>query len=250
MPPTRTHRLILALAAALGLVGCGGTQSKAEDGKPNLERDVEVKHEACDMQGASQKLDANNDGRPDLFIVKSGDKETCRAVDPNFDGVVDSFTYFDDQGRVRRREHDFDRDGRPDEIDYFEAGALVRKERETNFDNKLDTWDYYEGGVLARRERDSNGDKIVDQWWKFDPTRPRCAIVTSDLNGDGAPDPTTEVDLCGDGKRAAPPPAPSGSAPVAASVGGVEGAVKPPPSASAASPAPPPSAPPPAPPKP
>lgn len=171
----------------------------------------------------AQRLDVNNDGKPDLVRVPdAAGREACRVIDLNLDGAVDVFIYYDATGRERRRESDFDRDGRADEIVNMRDGIVFMKERETNYDDKLDTWDYYEGGRLARRERDSDGDGLIDQWWAFnDPTDDRCAMVATDRNVDGKPDPETVLDLCAEArlKKAtmpqppAPAPRPSGTAP-------------------------------------
>ena len=123
----------------------------------------------------------------------------------------------------RRRESDFDRDGRVDEISVSERGQISLKLRETNFDNKLDTWDIYEGARLAKRERDTDGDGIIDQWWTYNnPTNPKCAVVASDRNADGKPDPDSVVDLCGEAYTAPKDPsapAPTTSAKAAPSAG-------------------------------
>jgi len=180
------------------------------------ERDTEIKHEACDANTAgSVPVDVNSDGRPDIVHVMKAGREACRIIDLNLDGAIDAFVYYDPMGRERRRESDFDRDGRPDEIAQLREGMLFLKERETNYDDKIDTWDYYEGGRLVRRERDADGDALVDQWWTFnDPTDPKCAVVASDRNVDGKPDPENVVDLCGDARaKARPTPPPAGSAP-------------------------------------
>jgi hypothetical protein len=194
------------------------------------ERDTEIKHEPCDANGSgAQKIDANGDGRPDIVHVMDKGREVCRIVDLNLDGQIDTFIYYDTAGRERRREADFDRDGRPDEIAHFQDGMLVLKERETNYDDKLDTWDHYEGGRLVKRERDSDGDGLVDQWWSFqDPAHPECAVVASDRNVDGKPDPDNVTDLCAEGRptgghsavpagsTSAAPPASSAAPPAAA----------------------------------
>src|SRR5262249_23138257 len=139
----------------------------------------------------------NGDGKPDIIHVMSGNREICRIVDLNLDGTVDAYIYYDENGLERRRESDFDRDGRPDEIAHYKNGKIFLKERETNFDNKIDTWDYYENDRLVRRERDSDGDGIVDQWWNFNnPSNPKCAVVATDRNATGKPDPNSVVDLC------------------------------------------------------
>lgn len=211
--PKALRRLgLLALVWPFALACSGSDGDKGAHDISGKERDIELRHEACDYQAASaQKVDVNGDGKPDISTVTSGSKPACKAVDLNFDGAIDAFIYYDDQGRERRRESDFDRDGKPDEIALFEGGAVVRKDRETNYDGKLDTWDYYEKARLVRRERDSDGDGIVDQWWQFDdPNDAKCAVVATDENADGKPDPGTEVDLCpnADAPAAEPPPPP------------------------------------------
>ncbi|MBW2457457.1 MAG: hypothetical protein JRI68_23320 [Deltaproteobacteria bacterium] len=205
------HRLVpLVLGACLlTLTGCpNGERTGPEDpsNASSARRDTEMKHEDCDLTaGGSMSTDANHDGSPDIVRVMSGGREICRAVDINMDKVIDVYVYFDDGGKMRRRESGFDRDTRPDEISYYEGGQLVRKERETNFDGKLDTWDYYKNGRLANEERDSTGDCFIDQWWSFNrPDRPSCAVVVSDGDGDGKPEPESQIDLCADGRAPVP----------------------------------------------
>lgn len=203
----------LPLALAVACTSADATQTKPKTASSG-ERDTEIKHEPCDKDSAAaQKVDVNGDGSPDIIHVMKGGREACRIVDLNLDGAVDGFIYYDPQGRERRRESDFDRDGRADEVARLQEGVVVLKERETNFDNKIDTWDYYEGGRLVRRERDSDGDKIIDQWWQFnDPTNAKCAVVATDQNTDGKPDPSSVVDLCGASYGAPPQLPPAGSA--------------------------------------
>ncbi|TKD03262.1 hypothetical protein [Polyangium fumosum] len=211
---------LLTSLPAIGATAC--TSADPASAPPTFptgaERDTEVKHEACDMAAANaQRFDANGDGKPDMTRVPdAAGRELCRVLDLNFDGAIDVFVYYDPAGRERRRESDYDRDGRADEIVSSRDGAVFLKERETNFDDKLDTWDYYEGGRLVRRERDSDGDGLVDQWWAFnDPTDDRCALVATDRNVDGKPDPETVLDLCAEAraKQAATPPKPQAPAP-------------------------------------
>jgi hypothetical protein len=180
------------LLLAIGCSGSGAAGGAATGGV--TKRDTTIRHEACDTAGASEKIDANNDGRPDIFIARDGSVETCRAVDLNFDGVIDSYSYNDASGRLRRREYDYDRDGQIDEIATYKAGVLAAKDQATSMVRKLDTWDFYQNGVLARSERDSNGDGVIDQWWEY--TKPGCPMIHSDVNNDGQPDPGATVDYC------------------------------------------------------
>jgi len=226
--PARRTAVFRVAATLLALAGAACT-SADPGGQPSTmptgaERDTEVKHEPCDMSSpTARRIDVNGDGRPDIIhVLDAGGREVCRVVDLNLDGAVDAFVYYDAAGRERRRESDYDRDGRADEIVHMRDGVLFMKERETNFDDKIDTWDYYDGDRIARRERDSDADGLVDQWWSFnDPTDPRCALVATDRNVDGKPDPDTVLDLCADARakaakfppNPAPPPSPPAPAP-------------------------------------
>lgn len=237
----QSRAIALAWLPALALLaGCSGSQD--DKSAKGIERELEFVHEACDVtSGSARGVDVNNDGKADIVHVMSGAKEVCRAVDLNFDGSPDAYIYYDEAGKERRRESDFDRDGRPDEIAIFDGGVPKEKRRETNSDGKLDTWDYYQGDRLVKRERDSNGDGTVDQWWDFNrPDDPRCAVVASDANADGAPDPSSAVDLCADPNAPVTPVAPitSASATSSAPAGGASTPAPVPPSPSASAPVP------------
>lgn len=168
--------------------------AKNAEGGPQ-KRDVRVVHEDCAI-GSAEKLDANADGKPDVWLVKSGGKEVCRAVDLNFDGKIDGYSYFDDAGQLRRRERDYDKDGQIEEIQIYRGGALVEQQRSTIMAGRLDTWQVYQAGKLARTERDSDGDAVVDQWWEFKADSDKCPMVHSDVDGDGRPDPGATIDYC------------------------------------------------------
>jgi hypothetical protein len=176
--------------------GCNGSGPGAKSADAELtRRDTTIVHEACDIKSSNaDKLDPNGDGQPDVYIVRSGSRELCRAVDLNFDGIIDVYSYRDDSGRLRRRETDYDRDGRIDEISIFQAGVMTEQHRATTLANRLDTWQFFQGGKLARTERDADGDAVVDQWWEY-PT-PGCPLIHSDVDGDGRPDPGATIDYC------------------------------------------------------
>lgn len=176
----------------LGLFQCSCSSNRtAEAAAPGAPRDTRIAHEECAIDSASaERLDANGDGKPDVVTVAG----SCRAVDLNFDGTMDSWVYFGPDGKVRRRENDYDRDGRIDEISTFNAGVLVEKLRATMLANRVDTWEFYTGGKLARSERDSDGDNVVDQWWEY-PTA-GCPVIHADVNNDGRPDVGASVDYC------------------------------------------------------
>jgi hypothetical protein len=188
---------------ATGAAACAGSTSEAStaSGQHGERRDTRIIHEPCDVSSADAvALDANGDGRPDLTTVSVGGALRCRAVDLNFDGTVDVWVYWDSTGKVRRRETDFDRDGRIDEITLFRAGELLERHRATTLRGELDTWHYFTQGRLTKTLRDSDGDSMIDQWWEYpNPDAQQCPRVHSDADHDGLPDPGSTVDLCPDG---------------------------------------------------
>lgn len=188
--------LLLGSIAAVCVSACGLGEAKSPDGR--IRRDTRIVHEECDTdQGGARNYDVDGDGRHDLGIVYRGGGEVCRAVDLNFDGRIDTWIFRAPDGSVRRRESDFDRDGRIDEIATYGGGTLMSKQVATNLAGRLDTWQYFRAGVLQRAERDSDGDSVIDQWWEY-PRMPKsdCALVHSDVDGDGRPDPGATVDMC------------------------------------------------------
>ncbi len=186
---------VLLIGAGLQL-GCNGAGKGVNAaGNPITTRDTRVVHEPCDITSAHvEKVDVNGDGKTDITTVLENGREVCRAVDLNFDGVVDSYSYFDGSGQLRRRENDYDKDGQIDEISLFKAGQISEKDQSTALAQHLDTWDFYQAGALVRTERDSNGDGVIDQWWEY--PKPGCPLIHADVNNDGRPDPGATIDYC------------------------------------------------------
>lgn len=202
----RAARVGIALAS----VGCGhGAVSGGGASQPGdvTRRDIVVHHAACAVDSSSaEKINVGGDARPDMVVVRSGGREVCRSLDLNFDGVVDAWIYKDGAGNVSRRENDYDRDGRIDEIDIYQGGVVVEKQRATTLVGRLDTWHFYQGGKLARTERDSDGDSQIDQWWEYPKAdQPECPMIHSDVDGDGHPDPGATVDVCAQDSGYVPP---------------------------------------------
>ncbi len=191
----------LGAGLIITLCGCGGAVEPAKAARaPGEWRDTKIVHEPCDTDGENGSgEDLNGDGRSDLARVVSGGRELCRALDLNLDGRVDVWVYLAPDGKVRRRETDYDRDGRVDEIALFRGGQVAERHRATTLRGALDTWQYFEGGRVVKTLRDSDGDEMIDQWWEYPKAdRPGCALVHSDVDHDGRPDPGSTVDMCAD----------------------------------------------------
>jgi hypothetical protein len=208
VPGTVRGTCVAATMASAALVGCGGSMNSAEGPSQPGEvthRDIRVSHAPCAVDGG-EKINVGGDARPDIVIVRSEGHEVCRSIDMNFDGVVDSWVYRDGSGAVTRRENDYDRDGRIDEIAIYRAGVLIEKQRATTLVGRLDTWHFYQNGKLARTERDSDGDTQIDQWWEYPkPDQPECPLIHTDVDGDGHPDPGATVNVCDQSSGYVPP---------------------------------------------
>ena len=89
--------------------------------------------------------------------------------------------------QVTRRSLDADRDGKPEEVRYFdEQGVYVRKEEDRDYDGRIDAWSTFRGGELAVREIDSDGDGDRDVFENY--ARGRMTSREIDRNHDGKRD--------------------------------------------------------------
>src|SRR6266498_3853447 len=114
--------------------GCAssGAGHKATSATGPAPRDTRIVHEGCPVEDSGAVAeDVNGDGRPDRRTVSEDGHVVCRGMDFNFDGVIDAWVYLDASGKVRRRESDYDRDGRIDEVAIYKDGVLVERQRAT-----------------------------------------------------------------------------------------------------------------------
>jgi hypothetical protein len=85
---------------------------------------------------------------------------------------------------VVKRTLDADRDGKPEEIRYFDAkGVMLRREQDRDYDGKLDTFSNYTQEKLARRELDTNADGKIDAWERYQDGRMVSREIDRDQNG-------------------------------------------------------------------
>jgi antitoxin component YwqK of YwqJK toxin-antitoxin module len=166
----------LAAAIALGgvLGGCGGAQKPAPanpGGPGNTAGAPPVDRSRCKAEGKRVvTADLNGDDKADVwkYYVPNGqgsDVLTCKQIDYNHDGKIDSVYYYDDAGtQTTLEEFDMDFDGRFEETVYYVNGKKVRIEMDMDFDGKPDVWKFFEDEKLVRMERDTNSNGRVDQW--------------------------------------------------------------------------------------
>ncbi len=122
-----------------------------------------------DGEISKQLLDEDFDGRPDRTIIFDAQTHRPGRVeeDTNGDGVLDSWTDYDN-GAIARRRSDSNGDGTVDTWSFFRAGELARHEQDTSGDGFRDVVSFFEEGRRVREERDSNGDGQADEILYYD----------------------------------------------------------------------------------
>jgi hypothetical protein len=135
-------------------------------------------------------VDLNQDETADVrkIYAKRGDSEVivCREADLNFDGNLDIFVFFDEQGAIKRDELDLDYDGLIDIISLYASGKVVKQELDTNSDRRVDRVRVLADNLPTRVEGDTNADGKVDYWEFYDGGR--LIRVGMDVDKDGRAD--------------------------------------------------------------
>src|SRR5688500_7320565 len=109
-----------------------------------------------------QEVDIDLDKRPDTFNYfreRSGAPRLLlrKEADTNRDGKIDQITFFNDEAKIEREEVDGDFDGRYDWIEHWQAEIEVdgtqglwrrmMAEADVDRDGKMDTFTYYDGAA-------------------------------------------------------------------------------------------------------
>ncbi len=86
---------------------------------------------------------------------------------------------------VIKRSLDADRDGKPEQIRYFdkESGQIIRKVADRDFDGEIDAWQIYSDGLVVDRKLDENGDSRADVWEKYREGRMIERVIDRNANG-------------------------------------------------------------------
>jgi hypothetical protein len=134
---------------------------------------------------AKEVLDEDFDGRPDRTIVFDAQTHRPDKVeeDTSGDGVLDSWTDYDN-GAIARRRSDSNSDGTVDTWSFFRAGELARHEQDTSGDGFRDVVSFFDNGRRVREERDSNGDGQADEVLYYDSDE-KLLRREEDRDGDG-----------------------------------------------------------------
>jgi hypothetical protein len=92
-----------------------------------------------------------------------------RSLDADRDGKPEQIRYFDAKtGAMVRKEQDRDYNGRPDAWNTYREGQLVARSLDTSGDGKPDVWERYASGHMSLREIDRDGDGVRDAFYRFE----------------------------------------------------------------------------------
>lgn len=189
------------LVASGGLVACGGSDKKDEEG---VSAEASLVAVEITGEGEVESYDLNGDLKPDMqsvYTLKGGPKVPAaqktrllarKELDVNFDGTMDVKQFFNEAGIMVRESMDLDFDGKVDAVDYYQEGAKYKREMYTNFVERPSIWKYYDQGRVVRKERDDNVDGKPDTFEYYEEGK--LARVGFDRNGDGKPDYYEEAD--------------------------------------------------------
>jgi hypothetical protein len=116
----------------------------------------------------------------ELVVVK-------RSLDADRDGKAEEVRYFDEKsGELVRKEQDRDYDGRPDAWTVYEKNQIVSRTVDGNSDGKVDAWEKYAGGRMLERQIDRDGDGVRDAFYRYEGDS--LVEEKHDADNDGAPD--------------------------------------------------------------
>lgn len=197
----------LALAAlplvACGGSSQGSSGRTTTSGSGSSRRAAVDDHGRCEIDDRIHEVseyDTSGDDVPDVRRVyrRAGDPPElrlvliCREADLNGDGIKDMVRFYNDDGRPLREEVDRNFDGQIDTITYFQEGRIIRQESDENGDGRVDAKVFFnDDGTPLRAERDLAGRSTATEWrpdrWEYFENG-RTVRMGTDIDGDGRVD--------------------------------------------------------------
>lgn len=132
-----------------------------------------------------EKMDYDNSGNPDMFVVfkkaDSGRIMVRQMFDFNKDGKIDIVNHYQ-KGKKIKTESDLDYDGKVDTITEFDVNT-EQVYKKTLVENGNLLWKYWHNNELRRKEADRNGDGDPDMWVHY--RNGKIVKTEIDVNFDG-----------------------------------------------------------------
>ena len=120
------------------------TINAQKDGKPNI---------FSYMDGSSFiriELDKDEDGKIDRWEYYGADQKLSKVgISRSNDGKADAWIFAGPDGVVDRIEVSTRRNGIANRTEHYSSGQITRAEEDTNFDGRVDKWETYADETLA-----------------------------------------------------------------------------------------------------
>lgn len=159
--------LFITAAAMLTAVGCNKKSETTSVTESTLKKLETQKLSTFGLD--VQKVDMNNDGKPDQTIYTKDGVLQYAVRDFNFDGVKD-MTEFYENGVHVRDEIDLDYDGICDVIVTYQNGLPVKKEFSIDFEGNRHGTQYFNSeGKRTEIHRDTNNNGVEDTIEYYNP---------------------------------------------------------------------------------
>jgi hypothetical protein len=132
--------------------------------------------------------DQNGDKKADVVMLfyPNGRPRQVEA-DTDFDGKIDRWQYYSEQGVAEKEGYSRAGNGKPDTWQYFDVkGNLTRREIDEDGDGKIDRTENFVNGRVAAVGIDSDGDGKIERWQTW--VDGRVVSEELDIDGDGISD--------------------------------------------------------------
>ncbi len=201
-----TRATLLLLLSLMAVWSCGGssnTHARRRRATAVATSTGADDRGRCQTEGTdreSSEYDTSGDSVPDVRRVfrRVGTPPvtrlilSCRESDLNADGTKDVVRYYNDQGEALREEADRNFDGQMDTVTYFQNGRVVRTELDESGDGNIDAKIYFDdAGRPQRVERDLSGRSTPTAWhadrYEYIESG-RIVRMGTDVDGDGRVD--------------------------------------------------------------
>ena len=131
-----------------------------------------------------QEIDEDEDGTLERLLFFDGKGQVEKLLkDPFAKDAFQATLYFKD-GKIKIRHRDMNKDGKEDDITWFQNDLPVEQKQDTNFDENFDIKTGFVNGTVNSREKDMNFDGTADFFADFDD-QGRVIQTREDTSGNG-----------------------------------------------------------------
>ena len=131
-----------------------------------------------------QEIDDNEDGTLDRLLFFDGKGQIEKLMKDPFGKEKFQATLHFTDGMIKTRHRDMNKDGREDDITWFQNDLPVEQKQDTNFDGSFDVKTWFVNGTVNSQEKDTNFDGNPDFFADFDE-KGLVSKTREDTSGNG-----------------------------------------------------------------